>query len=97
VIGDTVAISWPDGAESYLPVRFLRARSPSADVLGERDIFGQKYGGQAGAGAADVRVTGWEWIGAYAVRFEFSDGHRTGLYSYAYLRALGDEAARMGG
>ena len=27
-------------------------------------------------------------IGNYALRFEFSDGHRTGLYSYDYLRSL---------
>jgi DUF971 family protein len=27
-------------------------------------------------------------VGNYALRFEFSDGHRTGLYTYDYLRAL---------
>ncbi|MDB6115234.1 MAG: hypothetical protein JWQ62_2179, partial [Lacunisphaera sp.] len=36
-----------------------------------------------------VEVTGWERIGNYALRFEFSDGHRTGLYSYELLRQLG--------
>ncbi|MDQ5979495.1 MAG: hypothetical protein QG602_2469, partial [Verrucomicrobiota bacterium] len=25
----------------------------------------------------------------YAIRFDFSDGHRTGLYSYDLLRKLG--------
>ena len=37
-----------------------------------------------------VEVTGWERIGNYAIRFEFSDGHRTGLYSYELLRQLDD-------
>jgi DUF971 family protein len=36
-----------------------------------------------------VRVTGWEQIGNYAIRFKFSDGHGTGLYTYDYLRTLG--------
>jgi DUF971 family protein len=34
-------------------------------------------------------VLGWEQIGNYAICFNFSDGHRTGLYSYDYLRDLG--------
>jgi DUF971 family protein len=29
-------------------------------------------------------------IGRYAVRFLFSDGHQTGLFSYGYLREIGD-------
>ncbi|HEY5078261.1 MAG TPA: gamma-butyrobetaine hydroxylase-like domain-containing protein [Opitutaceae bacterium] len=31
----------------------------------------------------------WEQVGNYAIRFDFSDGHRTGLYTYDYLRKLG--------
>ena len=27
-------------------------------------------------------------VGNYALRFDFSDGHRTVLYSYDYLRKL---------
>ena len=45
----------------------------------------KEYGG--------VRVTGWERIGNYAIRFDFSDGHRTGLYSYELLRQLGAAAS----
>jgi DUF971 family protein len=88
IIGNIVAIAWSDGSESFLPAPYLRARSPSAEVSGERDIFGQTYGGGAGKGSDDVAVIGWEWIGNYAIRFEFSDGHRTGLYSYDYLKKL---------
>jgi DUF971 family protein len=35
-------------------------------------------------------VTGWESVGNYAIRFDFSDGHRTGLYTFDYLRKLGE-------
>jgi DUF971 family protein len=91
LIENTVAVSWSDGEETFLPVPYLRAHSPSAEVAGERDIFGKNYGGHAGTGTLDVSLLGWEWIGSYAVRFEFSDGHRTGLYSYAYLRKLGKD------
>ena len=42
-----------------------------------------------------VEVTNWERIGNYAIRFEFSDGHRTGLYSYELLRQLGESAGKV--
>ncbi|HVZ63445.1 MAG TPA: DUF971 domain-containing protein [Lacunisphaera sp.] len=89
IVGAEVAIRWDDGAESYLPFDRLRAASPSAETRGERDIFGNLYGGDAARSFAGVAVTGWQRIGNYAIRFDFSDGHRTGLYSYELLRELG--------
>ena len=35
-----------------------------------------------------VTVTGWRVIGGYAVQFDFSDGHNTGLYGFEYLKKL---------
>jgi DUF971 family protein len=90
LIGSEVAFRWDDGSESYITFPALRAASPSAETRGERDIFGQQYGGEAPKNYADVTVTGWDRIGNYALRFEFSDGHRTGLYSYELLRRLGE-------
>ncbi|MDB6168101.1 MAG: hypothetical protein JWM88_965 [Verrucomicrobia bacterium] len=88
LIGGEVAIAWDDGQESYFPAERLRAASPSAETQGERDIFGQKYGGDGPKRFPGVEVRGWEQVGNYALRFDFSDGHRTGLYSYDYLRKL---------
>jgi len=88
LIGQEVAIVWSDGAESYFSFEVLRAASPSAETQGERDIFGQQYGGQGAKKFPGVQVLGWEQVGNYALRFDFSDGHRTGLYSYDYLRKL---------
>lgn len=90
LIGPEVAILWSDGAESYLNGEVLRAASPSAENMGERDILGNQYGGQGPKQFPGVTVTGWEQVGNYAVRFDFSDGHRTGIFSYDYLRRLSD-------
>ena len=92
LIGSEIAIRWDDGGESFIPVATLRANSPSAEVRGERDIFGQQYGGEAPRDHRDVAVRGWERVGNYALRFDFSDGHRTGLYSYELLRKLGESS-----
>jgi DUF971 family protein len=89
-IGDEIAIAWDDGAESFLRHDLLRRASPSAETQGEHDVFGNKYGGAQKASYAGVRVVGWEQVGNYAVRFDFTDGHRTGLYTFDYLRKLGE-------
>lgn len=88
IIGQELAIVWSDGQESYIPSAKLRAASPSAETKGERDIFGQQYGGSAKTDYTGVQILGWERIGNYALRFDFSDGHRTGLYSYELLREI---------
>jgi DUF971 family protein len=88
IIGQEVAIAWSDGTESYLSFAGLRAASPSAETQGEQDILGQRHGGHGPRNFDGVQVLGWEQVGNYAVRFDFSDGHRTGLYTYDYLRKL---------
>ena len=90
VIGSEVAIQWSDGIESFITFSTLRAASPSAEVRGEKDIFGHQYGGEAPKSHVGVEVRGWEQVGNYALRFDFSDGHRTGIYSYELLRKLGE-------
>jgi DUF971 family protein len=90
LIGNEVAILWEDGAESYFPMEDLRAASPSAANIGERDILGNQYGGDGPKKFPGVTVLGWEIVGNYAVRFDFSDGHKTGLYTYDFLRQLAE-------
>jgi DUF971 family protein len=89
LIGDEFAIAWDDGKESYFPAALLRAASPSAETQGERDILGNQYGGHPPRGFPGVQIVSWEPVGNYALRFDFSDGHRTGIYSFEYLRTLG--------
>ena len=88
LIGREVAIAWDDGAETFFPMDALRAASPSAEQQGEKDIFGQLHGGSNRKNFPGVGVTGWELVGNYAIRFDFSDGHKTGLYTYDYLVEL---------
>lgn len=88
LVGHELAIAWDDGQESYFEPERLRAASPSAETQGERDILGIQYGGDGPRKFPGVTVLGWEQVGNYALRFDFSDGHRTGLYSFEYLRKL---------
>jgi DUF971 family protein len=88
LVGIEVAIVWDDGAESYFTGSELRAASPSAETRGEKDIFGNQYGGGPQKDFSDIQVVGFERVGNYALRFDFSDGHRTGIFSYELLAEL---------
>ena len=90
VIGSDLAIIWEDGQEGYISSEALSANSPSASVSGERDIFGTQYGGESQKSYSGVTIDSWTSIGNYAIRFQFSDGHNTGIYGYDMLRRLGE-------
>lgn len=88
LIGSEVAIVWDDGTEAYYTGPELRAASPSAETRGEKDIFGNQYGGGPQGDFSAVRVLAFERVGNYALRFDFSDGHRTGLFGFELLQEL---------
>lgn len=78
-------IEFDDGAAFSLPAEYLRVESPSAEVQG--------HGGgtkQLVPGKAQVAVSRIEPVGHYAVRLVFDDGHDSGLYTWRYLRGLGE-------
>ena len=79
-------VSWPDGVVHELPCEYLRVLSPSAEVRGHGD--GERI---LQTGKKHVNITNVEAVGNYAVKLTFDDGHDTGLYTWAYLRELGDE------
>ncbi len=76
-------VDFDDGTRARLPAEYLRVESPSAEVQGhgpnERKIV---------PGKATVNITGADPIGRYAVRIRFSDGHDTGIFTWAYLHEL---------
>lgn len=78
-------IAYDDGAAFAIGFELLRVESPSAEVQG--------HGGQKVIvrDKRDVGVNDAFPVGRYAVRIVFDDGHDTGIYSWAYLRKLGEE------
>lgn len=63
---------------------FLRVRSPSAEVRGHSAADRKTVGGKR-----NVRMTGIEPVGNYAVKINFDDGHSTGIYSWDFFRENG--------
>ena len=79
-------LRFADGARFCLPAEYLRVESPSAEIQGHGP--GQKVilGGRRHIGIMRI-----EPVGHYAVRIIFDDLHDSGIFTWSYLRALGEE------
>ena len=82
----TLRVDFDDGRSFTYPAEFLRVHSPSAEVQGHSPEQRQTVPGRKHVGIMAV-----EPVGNYAVRLRFDDLHDTGIYSWAYLRKLGEQ------
>ena len=77
-------VSFDDGAQFHIPFELMRVYSPSAEVQGHGP--GQEV---LQTGKREVGIAELEAVGNYAVQPRFSDGHSTGIFSWALLYSLG--------
>lgn len=81
---------YADAINHSLPAELLRVYSPSAEVRGHGQ--GQEV---LQTGKLLVKITSIDMVGNYAIRLHFDDGHSTGIYTWDYLRELGDNQSTM--
>jgi DUF971 family protein len=88
--GARLRIEWGDGAASELDPRTLRLLCPCAgcvdEMTGVRTLRPETVD-------EDVYPTAIHYVGRYALQFVWSDGHSTGIYTFEYLRELGERRA----
>jgi DUF971 family protein len=83
--GTELRIRWRDGAVSDYPPRYLRLMCPCAGCI---DEFTGRPLVNPGAVPLDVHPLAIHFVGDYAIRFDWSDGHHTGIYPWDYLRDI---------
>jgi DUF971 family protein len=80
-------LTWPDARVDVVPYRRLREECPCAvcvdEITGERVLDVTTI-------AADIRPAAIAFVGNYALRIDWSDGHNTGLYAWDKLRRIAD-------
>ena len=85
--GTLVRIRWKDGHVTEQAPRSLRLQCPCAgcveEMTGKRVLVPESV-------PADVYPTAIHYVGRYALQFMWSDGHSTGIYTFEYLRKLGN-------
>ncbi len=78
-------ITWADGRVCEYTAAFLRRACPCAQCMnewtGERML-------DPSAISDDLSVVDLQLVGRYAISFEWSDRHTTGIYSFRFLRGL---------
>ena len=86
----SLKIQWKDSHHSELSYRLLRQKCPCAHcdamrsgkdpfrILPSDDFF------------ENLHLVDIQRVGRYAVRLVWSDGHRTGIYTFEFLRALSE-------
>jgi len=84
---DGVEITWTQGAPPVLyPARPLRLSCPCAECVEEMTGIPLLKPERV---AEDIRPAQLELVGSYALRVRWSDGHATGLFTWAKLREWG--------
>jgi DUF971 family protein len=93
--GTGVEIDWRDGHQSSWSFFFLRHACPCATCHEERDADGRAPGVPKPKPTtllplyeAPVKPLETSSVGKYALRFKWSDGHESGIYSWEYLRRV---------
>ena len=80
-----ISINWSDDRETRYTAAGLRRSCPCAGCInewtGEKMLDDKRV-------PDDLTITQVSIVGRYALNFHFSDGHDTGIFSFAYLRTL---------
>ena len=77
----TMELLFADGHLGTYPHRLLRGFCPCAECQGHEGPIRFVEGG-------DLELTEVSEVGNYAIRLTWGDGHRTGIYSFSFLRDL---------
>ncbi|MCX8999828.1 DUF971 domain-containing protein [Rhizobiaceae bacterium BDR2-2] len=85
-----LTVTFDDGKTFDLSAEMLRVLSPSAEVQGHGP--GQ---GVTVPGKRNVQILSVQPTGNYAVRIGFDDMHQTGIYTWTYLRELGEKGSEL--
>jgi DUF971 family protein len=76
-------ISWGDGKKISYPHEILRGFCPCASCQGHSGTI--RF-----VTPTNVDLRELEQVGNYALGLTWADGHSSGIYSFRYLRALGE-------
>ena len=83
-----LTVTWSDGHESVYSFAGLRAVCPCVECKGGHAHMGGPPDPRIVRDAVDdsLDLQRIEQVGSYALQFHWSDGHSTGIYTWAMLR-----------
>ncbi len=88
---EKLQITWADGAVTTYSLAVLRKNCPCAECRTKREAEPKKkilLPILTGDHSKPVTIASAEMVGSYAIQLAWTDGHSSGIYSFAYLREL---------
>jgi len=85
VYADDLTIEWRDGTQAHYPFVALRDACPCAGCVDE--MTGKKVLDPKTI-PPNIHIRACEYVGNYAIRITWSDGHDSGIFSFRFLREL---------
>ena len=82
-------VVWADGSTTPLHHRLLRGFCPCAHCQGHQGPI-EWVEATSSLPEAALELSDIAEVGQYAVQLSWGDGHSTGIYSFSYLRTLGE-------
>jgi DUF971 family protein len=67
--------------------------APAEPPAGKKAVFAIRSGPKPPTIVLSTKLESAEPVGAYAIRFQWGDGHGSGIYSWRYMRFLGEVLA----
>lgn len=86
----SLEIQWKDSHHSELFYRLLREKCPCARCQATRVGKDPFHILPSGDFFENLRLLDIQRVGRYAVRLIWNDGHRTGIYTFQFLRELSE-------
>ncbi|MBI3724382.1 DUF971 domain-containing protein [bacterium] len=83
-----LVVTWGDGKKTAIGYRDLRLACRCANCVDEVTGVARL---DARTVPDDIGIRTAEQVGLYGIRFDWTDGHATGIYTWARLRARGAE------
>lgn len=87
-------ITWTDEVESAIPFALLREACPCAQCRGGHENMSSEPDPSVFLiplkDSKENEITDVQAVGNYAITIAWGDGHKFGIYTWNYLRALGD-------
>ena len=93
----TLVIDWSDGRHDLIPVKELRHQCPCATCREKRTQPpgpAPLFNVLSPAETQPIRLKGMRPVGNYAYSIEFSDGHDSGIFTFEFLRQLGEGSGK---
>ena len=94
---NVMMISWVDGIDSAIPFSTLRNACPCAQCRGGHENMSKSPDPNVFlislSDSKESVITDIQPVGNYAITIAWGDGHKFGIYTWDFLRELGDGLA----